>query len=236
MPPREIVTPGAGSGPVPLVAGSSQPCPGRLRSGQLGTRDLTVSTVANIGPGTDFYFAFVVIVVTAGVAAPLVTVGYTVAMTGVFAMSGGLLALTLAHYASLSVPGGPLTLVLTAAAIWVTARGVKLSTAAIGVALVAQIAVTMAVCVAALTGQRRHLSVVPFPGAHLTGGLAGCRGASRWRGRCSSAGRTARPWQKSAATRSEPCPGLCTSRLWPARCSSSCSRSNCRHVFGPSPR
>ena len=114
---------------------------GRLKSGQLGTWDLTVSTVANIGPGIDFYFAFGVIAVTAGVAAPLtiiaggvavaflattvaeftraepsagsfityvetslgaragavtallVTVGYTVAMTGVFTMSGGLLAM-----------------------------------------------------------------------------------------------------------------------------------------------
>ena len=128
---------------------------GQLRAGQLGTVDLTVSTVANIGPGIDFYFAFGVIVVTAGVAAPLtilaaglavallattvaeftraepsagsfityvetalgpragvvtallVTVGYTVAMTGVFTMSGGLLAMTLAHYTSLDLPWGP---------------------------------------------------------------------------------------------------------------------------------
>ncbi len=29
-----------------------------LVAGQLGTRDVTVSTVANIGPGIDFYFAF----------------------------------------------------------------------------------------------------------------------------------------------------------------------------------
>jgi len=38
---------------------------------QLGTADVTASTVANIGPGIDFYFAFGVIAVTAGVAAPL---------------------------------------------------------------------------------------------------------------------------------------------------------------------
>ena len=42
-----------------------------LKSGQLGVADVTVSTVANIGPGIDFYFAFGVIAVTAGVAAPL---------------------------------------------------------------------------------------------------------------------------------------------------------------------
>ncbi|MGD0608505.1 MAG: APC family permease [Streptosporangiaceae bacterium] len=194
---------------------------GRLKSGQLGTWDLTVSTVANIGPGIDFYFAFGVIAVTAGVAAPLtivaaavavvflativaeftraepsagsfityvetglgaragvltallVTVGYTVALAGVFTMSGGLLAMTLAHYTSWNVPWGPLSLVLTVAAIWVTARGVKLSTAAVSVALVAQVAVMLAVCVAALVGQRSHLSAAPFSWAHLSGGLTG---------------------------------------------------------------
>jgi amino acid transporter len=41
-----------------------------LRAEQLGTADLTASTVANIGPGIDFNFAFGVIAVTAGVAAP----------------------------------------------------------------------------------------------------------------------------------------------------------------------
>src|ERR1035438_655027 len=41
-----------------------------LKSGQLGTADVTASTVANIGPGIDFYFAFGVIAVTAGVGAP----------------------------------------------------------------------------------------------------------------------------------------------------------------------
>jgi amino acid transporter len=194
---------------------------GRLKSGQLGTWDLTVSTVANVGPGIDFYFAFGVIAVTAGVAAPLtivaaaiavvflattvaeftraepsagsfityvetglgpragvvtallVTVGYTVAMAGVFTMSGGLLAMTLAHYTSWNVPWGPLSLVLTVAAIWVTARGVKLSTAAVSVALVAQVAVMLAVCVAALVDQRSHLSAAPFSWARLSGGLTG---------------------------------------------------------------
>lgn len=194
---------------------------GRLKSGQLGTRDLTVSTVANIGPGIDFYFAFGVIAVTAGVAAPLtilaagiavvllattvaeftraepsagsfityvesglgsraavvtallVTVGYTVAMAGVFTMSGGLVAMTLSHYTSLNIPWEPLSFVLTVAAIWVTAKGVKLSTAAVGIALVAQVAVMLVVCVAVLVDQRSRLSSVPFSWAHLSGGLTG---------------------------------------------------------------
>jgi amino acid transporter len=205
----------------PAQAGPRGSGGGQLKAGQLGTWDLTVSTVANIGPGIDFYFAFGVIAVTAGVAAPLtilaagiavvflattvaeftraepsaggfityvesglgaragvltallVTAGYTVAITGVFTMSGGLLAMTLGHYTSLNVPWGPLTVVLTIAAIWVTAKGVKLSTSAVGIALVAQIAVMMAVCLAALIDQRDHLSTVPFSWSHLTGGLTG---------------------------------------------------------------
>ena len=53
---------------------------GHLKSGQLGTADVTASTVANIGPGIDFYFGFGVIAVTAGVAAPLTILAATVAV------------------------------------------------------------------------------------------------------------------------------------------------------------
>ena len=192
-----------------------------LRSGQLGTADVTASTVANIGPGIDFYFAFGVIAVTAGIAAPLtilaaglavvllaftvaeftraepsagsfityvetglgpragvatallVTVGYTVAMAAVFAMSGGMVALTVAHYTSWNIPWGPLTLVLTAGAIWLTMRGVKLSTTAVGVAVLLQVTIMVFVCIVVLVDQRAHLSGAPFSWAHLTGGLTG---------------------------------------------------------------
>ena len=192
-----------------------------LKPGQLGTADLTASTVANIGPGIDFYFAFGVIAVSAGVAAPLtilaagvavvflaftvaeftkaepsagsfityvesglgpragvatallVTVGYVVAMAGVFTMAGGMLAMTLAHYSSWHLPWGPLTVVLTVGAISLTVRGVRLSTVAVGVAVVVQVAVMVVVCVVVLVEERGHLSGVPFSWAHLSGGLAG---------------------------------------------------------------
>lgn len=192
-----------------------------LESGQLGTADVTASTVANIGPGIDFYFGFGVIAVTAGVAAPLtilaatvavallaftvaeftkaepsagsfityvetslgaragvatallVTVGYTVAIASVFTMSGGLVALTLAQYTSWHPWWGPFTVVLTAGATWLTARGIKLSTAAVGAAVVVQVAIMLAVCFLVLVDQRAALSAIPFSWAHLTGGLAG---------------------------------------------------------------
>jgi amino acid transporter len=192
-----------------------------FKSGQLGTVDVTASTVANIGPGIDFYFAFGVIAVTAGVAAPLtilaagiavallaltvsefsklepsagsfltyvetglgpragvatallVTVGYTVAMAAVFAMSGGMVALTIAHYTSFHIAWGPLSLVLTVAAIWLTVRGVRLSTTAVGVAVLLQVTVMVFVCVVVLVDQRAYLSAVPFSWSHLVGGLTG---------------------------------------------------------------
>jgi len=193
----------------------------RLKHGQLGTADVTASTVANIGPGIDFYFGFGVIAVTAGVAAPLtilaatvavgllaftvaeftraepsagsfityvdtalgaragaatallVTAGYTVAITAVFTMSGGLVAMTLARYTPWHPWWGPITVVLTAGGIWLTARGVKLSTTAVRAAVVVQVAIMVAVCLLVLVGQRAHLSGIPFSWAHLTGGLAG---------------------------------------------------------------
>jgi amino acid transporter len=200
-----------------VVSADSEPA----KSGQLGTADLTASTVANIGPGIDFYFAFGVIAVTAGVAAPLtilaaavavvllafivaeftksepsagsfityvesafgpqagvavallVAVGYTVALAGVFTMSGGMVALTLAHYTSWHPAWEPLTLVLTGAAIWVAVRGVGTSTRAVGIAVVVQVAVMIVVCVVVLINQRSHLSSVPFSWSHLKGGLTG---------------------------------------------------------------
>ena len=193
----------------------------RLRSGQLGIADLTVSTVANIGPGIDFYFAFGVIAVTAGVAAPLtivaaglaivllaftvaeftraepsagsfityvetglgpragvmtallVAVGYTVAMAGVFTMSGGMITMTISHYSAWDIPWGPVAMVMTLGAIWITARGVRLSTTAVGVAVAVQVAVMVAVCVVVLIDERGRLSGAPFSWSHLTGGLAG---------------------------------------------------------------
>jgi amino acid transporter len=192
-----------------------------LESGQLGTADVTASTVANIGPGIDFYFAFGVIAVTAGVAAPLtilaagaavvllaftvaeftkvepsagsfityvetslgaragvvtallVAAGYTVAIAGVFTMSGGMVAMTIAHYTSWHLPWEPLSLALTIGAIWLTARGVKLSTTAVGVAVLVQVAIMLMVCAVVLIDRRAHLSAIPFSWAHLTGGLGG---------------------------------------------------------------
>jgi amino acid transporter len=188
---------------------------------KLGLADVTASTVANIGPGIDFYFAFGVIAVTAGIAAPLtiiaaavavfflafivaefdkmepsagsfityvetslgpragvvtallITVGFTVAIAGVFTMAGGIISLTLEHYTSWHPSWVPIALVMTAGAIWLTTRGASLSTTAVGIAMVIQALIMIAVCVVVLVDQRSHLSSAPFSWSHLNNGLAG---------------------------------------------------------------
>jgi len=81
--------------------------------------------------------------------------------------------LTLAHYTSWHPPWEPLSLVLTLGAIWLTVRGVRLSTTAVGLAVLVQVAIMLVVCVTVLVEEHAHLSGIPFSWAHLTGGLAG---------------------------------------------------------------
>ncbi len=187
----------------------------------LGEREVTASTIANIGPGIDFYFAFGVIAVTAGVAAPLtilaagvavallafvvaeftriepsagsfisyvesglgrtagaltamlIALGFTVAIAGVFTMSGGMISLTLEHYTSWDPSWLPISLVMTLGGVALTLRGAGSSTATVAVALVAQLAVMITCCVVVLTDPSTHLSSAPFSPAHLSGGLVG---------------------------------------------------------------
>ncbi len=52
----------------------------RLHRGALGLVDIAASTMANIGPAYSFYFAFGLIVVTAGIAAPLTIIAAAIAI------------------------------------------------------------------------------------------------------------------------------------------------------------
>jgi len=83
------------------------------------------------------------------------------------------MAMTLSQYTSWHPWWGPFSLVLTAGAIWLTARGVKLSTTAVGAAVLIQVAIMVAVCLLVLVDQRADLSGIPFSWAHLSDGLAG---------------------------------------------------------------
>jgi amino acid transporter len=103
----------------------------------------------------------------------LLAVGFTVAIAGVFTMSGGMISLTLAHYTSWHPSWLPLALVTTAGALALTLRGASLSTNAIGLALVVQVLVMIATCLVVLVDQSGHLSAAPFSWSHLHNGLTG---------------------------------------------------------------
>ena len=110
----------------------------------------------------------------AGIAtAVLVAVGYTIAMAGVFTMSGGFIAITLDHYGIVDVAWGPLTVVITLAALALMVRGIRLSTSAVAGAVVLQVAIMVIACVAILVDRRADLSAVPFHWSAVTGGLGG---------------------------------------------------------------
>jgi len=189
--------------------------------GKLGLAAVTASSVANIGPGIDFYFAFGVIAATAGTAAPLtilaagvavgflayvaaeftkmepsagsfityvetslgpqagvvtallITIGFTVAIAGVFTMAGGMISLTFEHYTSWRPSWLPIAVVMSSGAIWLALRGASLSTTAVAGAMAIQVLVMIAVCAVVLVDERSHLSAAPFSWSHLDNGLSG---------------------------------------------------------------
>jgi amino acid transporter len=59
------------SASVPFTETKAPESPERLRRGALSLIDISASTMANIGPAYSFYFSFGLIVITAGIAAPL---------------------------------------------------------------------------------------------------------------------------------------------------------------------
>jgi amino acid transporter len=68
------------AGHVPFTETKAPESPERLHKGALRLIDISASTMANIGPAYSFYFSFGLIVLTAGIAAPLTVVFAAVAI------------------------------------------------------------------------------------------------------------------------------------------------------------
>ena len=66
--------------PVPFTETKSPESPERLHRGALGLVDIAASTMANIGPAYSFMFGFGLLVITAGIAAPLTIVAAVIAI------------------------------------------------------------------------------------------------------------------------------------------------------------
>jgi amino acid transporter len=65
---------------VPYTESKAPEAPERLHRGALRLIDISASTMANIGPAYSFYFGFVLIVSTAGIASPLTIIAAIVAI------------------------------------------------------------------------------------------------------------------------------------------------------------
>ncbi len=65
---------------VPFTETKAPEAPERLNRGALRLIDISASTMANIGPAYSFYFGFGLLVITAGIAAPLTIIAAIVAI------------------------------------------------------------------------------------------------------------------------------------------------------------
>ena len=99
--------------------------------------------------------------------------GYIIAISSVLAISGGFLSDTLQYYFNWNVPWIIFSVLLTGGAVWMTIRGVAVSTKLAGFFFAFEMVVLVVVSVAALIKHGGDLSTVPFQPSHLTNGLRG---------------------------------------------------------------
>ena len=99
--------------------------------------------------------------------------GYIIAISSVLAVSGGFVSIVLQYYFSWNVPWIIFSVLLTAGAVWMTMRGVGVSTKLAGFFFAFEMLVLVVVSVAAIIKNAGHLSAVPFEPSHITNGFRG---------------------------------------------------------------
>jgi amino acid transporter len=99
--------------------------------------------------------------------------GYIIAISSVFAISGGFLSDVLKYYFGWNIPWIILSVVLTGAATVMTIRGVGVSTKLAGLFFAFEMVILVIVSVAILIKNGGNLSLVPFEPSHITGGFSG---------------------------------------------------------------
>jgi amino acid transporter len=103
----------------------------------------------------------------------LVGAGYIIAISSVLAISGGFLSDILAYYFNWNVPWIIFSVLLTGGAVYMTVRGVAVSTKLAGFFFAFEMLVLVVVSVAALIKNGGHLSTVPFQPSYLKNGFSG---------------------------------------------------------------
>src|SRR6266567_450166 len=161
------------AGPVPFTESKAPESADRLHRGALRLIDISASTMANIGPAYSFYFGFGLLVITAGIAAPLTILAAIVAIASVLVISGGFLSMTLNYYFGWNVPWIIFSVLLTAGAMVMMFRGVAVSTELAGFFFGFELLVLLVVAFATLIKNGGHLSVAPFEPKNITNGFSG---------------------------------------------------------------
>jgi len=136
----------------------------------------TLAQFSRAQPSTGGFIAFVgkTFGGTSAVAtALLVGAGYIIAISSVFAISGGFLSDVLKYYFGWNIPWIILSVVLTGAATIMTVRGVGVSTKLAGLFFAFEMVILVVVSVAILIKSGGHLSFVPFEPSHITNGFSG---------------------------------------------------------------
>ena len=136
----------------------------------------TLAEFSRAHPSTGGFISFVgkTFGGTSGVTtAILCGAGYIIAISSVLAVSGGFLATTLQYYLGWNVPWIIWSVLLTGGAVWMTIRGVSVSTKLAGFFFAFEMLVLIVVSVAALVKHGGHLSAVPFEPSHIVNGASG---------------------------------------------------------------
>ncbi len=136
----------------------------------------TLAQFSRAQPSTGGFIAFVGKTfggTSAVTTALLVGAGYIIAISSVFAISGGFLSDVLKYYFGWNIPWIILSVVLTSAATVMTVRGVGVSTKLAGLFFAFEMVILVVVSVAILIKSGGHLSFVPFEPSHITNGFSG---------------------------------------------------------------
>jgi amino acid transporter len=99
--------------------------------------------------------------------------GYIIAISSVLAISGGFVSDILQYYFSWNVPWIIFSVLLTGGAVWMTVRGVAVSTKLAGFFFAFEMLVLVVVSVATLIKHGGNLSAIPFKPSHITNGFRG---------------------------------------------------------------
>jgi amino acid transporter len=136
----------------------------------------TLAQFSRAHPSTGGFIAFVGKAfggASAVTTALLCGAGYIIAISSVFAISGGFLSDALNYYFGWNLPWIIFSVLLTAGALLLTMRGVAVSTKLAGFFFAFEMVILVVVSVAAIAKNGGHLSTVPFQPSHITNHFRG---------------------------------------------------------------